>query len=178
MKLNLSRRKLLSSSMIVAMSQITSKAFADTQADESATNTSDARIDDFTYEVTRTEAEWKERLTNNEFRVMRKGATERRKSSPLWQETRAGIYSCKGCDLPVYDSQYKVILDKGWTFFKHCEDNSVLTKIDFIRGLGGVKTATEAHCRRCGSHLGHIYYIEGQVLHCINGASLIFAPAV
>jgi len=177
MKINVSRRKLLASSMILGIGQFATKSFANTPVDETDSKT--AGTDSFTYEVNYTEDEWKNRLTPKEFAVMRLGGTERRKSSPLWEETRDGFYHCKGCELKVYNSQFKVILDKGWTFFKHCENDSVLTKIEFVGSFGrSNKTATEAHCRRCGSHLGHIYIIEGQILHCINGTSLIFEPTL
>lgn len=138
---------------------------------------------DYTYEVTRTDPEWKERLTQEEYEILRTGSTETPKSSPLWEETRNGSYACKGCDLHNYDANWKVILDKGWAFFHHSTPNSVLTGIDGpVPDYGsdmapeGTVAMMEAHCRRCGSHLGHIVMAEGMLLHCINGASLNFAP--
>ncbi|MEO0991903.1 MAG: peptide-methionine (R)-S-oxide reductase [Pseudomonadota bacterium] len=136
----------------------------------------------FTYEVDRTDEEWRALLTDEEYRVMRDGGTEKPKSSPFWNSTEAGMYSCKGCDLPLYDSFWKVELDKGWVFFIHSEENAVLTGIDgtpdLNRGiLGKFATFVEVHCRRCGSHLGHILNVDSFQVHCINGASLKFTPA-
>ncbi|MXU66838.1 peptide-methionine (R)-S-oxide reductase [Oceanomicrobium pacificus] len=137
--------------------------------------------DGFIYEVTRSDGDWRSRLTKNEFLVLRRGDTELPKSSPLWNETRDGSYSCKGCALPLYQSRWKQELDVGYVFFHHSVPNAVLMDIDGAPADGGpvpdgVKVMIEAHCRRCGSHLGHIVKVEGLLLHCINGASLDFAP--
>jgi len=70
--------------------------------------------------------------------------------------------------LPIYSSSQKVVLSRGWAFFYHSYENATLTGID--RGQ------IEAHCRRCGSHLGHILYVESDILHCINGSALEFTP--
>jgi len=184
-KLYISRRKLLASSVVVATSQIATKAAA--QSSPQTSPQTSGRVatligeDDYQYEVNYTGEQWKERLSEEEFRIMRLGGTEKRKSSPLWEETRDGVYNCKGCDLEVYDSEYKVVLNKGWVFFKHSQPDAVLTKIDFVTSYGGSekkRTTTEAHCRRCGSHLGHILYVNRQILHCINGTSLNFKSTV
>lgn len=137
--------------------------------------------DDFDYEVTRTEAEWRARLGETEFDVLRMGGTEEAKSSPLWNEMRAGSYACKGCDLPVYTGEWKVEVDKGWAFFRQSVPNSLLMNIDWPVDTGEDPafsrfSTIEVHCRRCGSHMGHILLVENQVLHCINGASLTFTP--
>ena len=140
--------------------------------------------DDFDYEVTRTEEEWKARLNEAEYKILRRGSTELPKTNPLWEETANGSYACKGCELHNYDANWKVVLDKGWAFFKHSTPNSVLTGIDgpvpeygSDMNNGGPGAMIEAHCRRCGSHLGHIVYVDDMLLHCINGASLTFTPA-
>ena len=135
----------------------------------------------FTYEINRSDAEWRKRLGAEEFRVLRKGGTEAKHSSALVHETREGIYRCRGCDLTQYDNLWKVPLDLGWVFFRHSQPNSVLTAVDGppFDGEGNdirILAAVEVHCRRCSSHLGHIVHAEGQLVHCINGASLIFRP--
>ena len=140
--------------------------------------------DDFDYEVTRTDDAWKAQLSEEEYKILRQGSTELPKTSPLWDETANGSYACKGCDLHTYDANWKVVLDKGWAFFKHSIPNSVLTGIDGpVPPYGsdmnndGPGAMIEAHCRRCGSHLGHIVIADGMLLHCINGASLTFTQA-
>ncbi len=139
--------------------------------------------DGFAYEVTRSDAEWKERLSKNEYNILREAGTELPKSDPLWEEARNGNYFCKGCDLHVYDATWKVPLDKGWAFFRHSVPNSVLLGIDGPTPEFGNDTipaseaaTIETHCRRCGSHLGHILIVDTQQLHCINGTSLTFTP--
>ena len=143
--------------------------------------------DGFSYEVTKTDAEWRAQLGDQGFEIMRLGKTEPQHSSPLWDDRRTGRFDCKACALPVFHSRYRVFPDKGWLFYRVAEPNSVLTGIDGPEGATMdpnlddllVKTpglgelfSNEVHCRRCGSHLGHIFLISGQILHCINGASL------
>ena len=124
------------------------------------------------FEVTRTEAEWKAMLTDLEYKVMRKEGTERAFTSPLNDNKAAGTYICRGCDLPLYSSEQKYDSGTGWpSFWAPIAEDAVETKQD--RSLFMVRT--ECHCRRCGSHLGHIFDDGPQPTgkrHCINGVSL------
>lgn len=123
------------------------------------------------FEFTRTEAEWREMLTDVEFAVMRQEETESPYSSPLHDETRSGIYHCKGCDLPVYASEHKYDSGTGWPSFWQSLPDAVRTKPDNTL----FTTRTEVHCRRCGSHLGHIFEDGPEPTgkrHCLNGVSL------
>jgi peptide-methionine (R)-S-oxide reductase len=128
------------------------------------------------FEVTRTEAEWRAMLTDLEYKVMREEGTERAGSSPLDKEYSDGTYLCRGCDLPLYSSETKYDSKTGWPSFWKAKENAVETKPD--RSLFSVRT--EVHCRRCGSHLGHIFD-DGPAptgkRHCLNGVSLKFAAA-
>ncbi len=142
--------------------------------------------DEFTYEITRSEEEWRAMLSDHEFSILREFRTEPRFSSRLWNEERAGTYRCRGCDLHLYESEWKTIRNIGWVFFFHSVPNSTLTSIDVVAGSGEdadadamsePETMIETHCRRCGSHLGHILLVQGDVLHCINGTSLVFSEA-
>ncbi|SDF25262.1 peptide-methionine (R)-S-oxide reductase MsrB [Limimaricola pyoseonensis] len=128
------------------------------------------------FEITRSEAEWRARLSDAEYRVMRKHATERPGSSPLDAETRAGTYHCRGCDLPLYSSDAKYDSGTGWPSFWESLPGAIGTRPD--RSL--FVTRTEVHCRRCGSHLGHVFDDGPQPTgkrHCLNGVSLVFKPA-
>lgn len=153
--------------------------------------------DAFTFEVIRTEAEWRAQLTELEYTILRGGGTEQRRSSPLWEETREGLYSCRGCELTLFDAHWKTVLEMGWVFFRQSEPHSILTAIDRIPYqdlLAGGETTmapdlteqelrsldalagVEAQCRRCGSHLGHIISFNSGILYCLNGAALDFHP--
>ncbi len=138
--------------------------------------------EDFAYEVTRTEEEWRARLSEDEYRIMREFGTEPRFSSAYWEEEAAGHYHCKGCDLTIYDSDQKTVRFIGWVFYYHARPDSVLLGIDEwpaamseAEEINEVRQVTEVHCRRCGSHLGHLLQVQDDMLHCINGAALSFA---
>lgn len=136
--------------------------------------------DGFGYEVVRSDDEWRALLGEASYKIMREGHTEEPKSDPHWNSTAPGTYSCRGCDLVLYDARWKVVVDKGWLFYRHGEANALLMGIDWPEGSGmadafAALAAIEVHCRRCGSHMGHIVHIENKLLHCINGASLNFS---
>jgi peptide-methionine (R)-S-oxide reductase len=128
------------------------------------------------FEVTRSEAEWRAMLTPAEYRVMREEGTERAGSSPLDKLYDPGRYHCKGCDLPVYASEAKYDSGTGWPSFWQSLPDAVGTKPD--RSLFMVRT--EVHCRRCGSHFGHIFDDGPRPTgkrHCLNGIALRFVAA-
>jgi peptide-methionine (R)-S-oxide reductase len=128
-----------------------------------------------TFEVTRSEAEWKKLLSPEQFDVLRKEGTERAYTSPLNNEKRAGLFQCAGCDLPVYSSRAKFESGTGWPSFTASLDNAVRTKTD----RSFLMSRTEVHCRRCGGHHGHIFD-DGPPptgkRHCLNGVALKFVP--
>lgn len=138
--------------------------------------------DPYPYEVTRSEAEWRA-LLGDDYAILRLGETEEPRSSAIWAEARQGDYHCRGCDLLQYISETKVNLLKGWLFFSSSEPNSQLMSQDWQTTADGEMAGSifdariEVHCRRCGSHMGHILLVEDNVLHCINGASLEFHAA-
>ncbi|PWG17304.1 peptide-methionine (R)-S-oxide reductase MsrB [Salibaculum griseiflavum] len=128
------------------------------------------------FEVTRTEAEWREMLTDLEYRVMREEGTERAFTSPVDANYAPGLYHCRGCDQALYSSEHKFDSGTGWPSFWQALPNAIETKPD--RKLLVVRT--ECHCDRCGSHLGHIFDDGPDPTgkrHCINGVSLVFRPA-
>jgi peptide-methionine (R)-S-oxide reductase len=129
-----------------------------------------------TFEVTRSDAEWRAMLSDAEYRVMRKEGTERAFTSPLNDKKREGTFHCRGCDLPLYASSAKFDSGTGWPSFYESLPDAVATKRD--RKL--LMLRTEVHCRRCGGHLGHVFD-DGPIptgkRHCINGVSLTFVPS-
>lgn len=131
--------------------------------------------DDHPYQLT--DAEWRAKLTDAEYRVMRQEGTERAGSSPLDKNYAAGTYHCKGCDQAVYPSDTKYDSTTGWpSFWNPVSQSAIGTKPD--RKL--IYLRTEVHCSNCGSHLGHIFD-DGPAptgkRHCLNGIALNFRAA-
>jgi peptide-methionine (R)-S-oxide reductase len=126
--------------------------------------------------VTRSDAEWRQRLTPPQFYVLRQHGTERPGSSPLDKERANGIYHCAGCDLPLFSSATKFDSGTGWPSFWAPLEQAVGTSQD--RSLFMVRT--EVHCRRCGGHLGHVFEDGPRptgLRYCMNGAALVFRRA-
>lgn len=128
------------------------------------------------YPVTRSEAEWRQRLTPQAFAVLRQEATERPYSSPLLKEKRKGLFACRGCGNALYASRTKYDSGTGWPSFWEAIPGAVGAKTD--RKL--IYPRTEVHCADCGGHLGHIFDDGPRPTgkrHCINGVALTFTLA-
>ena len=129
-----------------------------------------------TFEVVKTDEEWRRLLTPEQYHVMREHGTERPGSCALLHEKRPGTFSCAACALPLFRSGPKVESGTGWPSFFEPIEGAVRTSVD--RGYFMVRT--EVHCRRCGSHLGHVFE-DGPppsgLRYCINCVALNFEPA-
>jgi peptide-methionine (R)-S-oxide reductase len=137
---------------------------------------SDAATEKGTFEVQKSEAEWKQMLTPAQFEVLRNHGTERPGSSPLDREKRKGTFACAGCDLPLFGSETKYDSGTGWPSFFQPLPNAVGTTKDSTLFM----TRTEVHCRRCGGHLGHVFEDGPKptgLRYCMNGVAMKFQPA-
>ena len=126
--------------------------------------------------VTHSDAEWRKLLTPEQYDILRQQGTEPAFSSPLDHDFRKGTYDCAGCDLPLFSSTTKFDSGTGWPSFFRPLPNAVRTQED----SSFLMDRTEVHCRRCSSHLGHVFD-DGPpptgLRYCMNGLALKFIPA-
>ena len=123
----------------------------------------------------KTDEEWRQSLTPDQYRVLREHGTEPPGTSPLNEEKREGTFKCAGCGQPLFASDTKYESCTGWPSFFRPLENAVGTSVDdsyFMR-------RTEVHCSRCGGHLGHVFP-DGPnptgLRFCMNGVAMLFEP--
>lgn len=125
------------------------------------------------FPITRSEEEWRRRLSPEQYDVMRAHGTEQPGSCALLLEKRHGVFACAGCDQVLFRSGRKYDSGTGWPSFDDPLPGTIETEID--HSLGRVRT--EVHCARCGSHLGHVFQ-DGPpptgLRYCVNGVALTF----
>ncbi len=131
-----------------------------------------------TYQVSKSDDEWREELSSDEFAVLRQAATERPWTGELLDESREGTYRCKACNAELFRSTTKFDSHCGWPSFYDAADNDAVELIE-DRSLGMVRT--EVRCANCGSHLGHLFDDAPQTptgdRYCMNSVSLTFEAA-
>ncbi|NNF42366.1 MAG: peptide-methionine (R)-S-oxide reductase MsrB [Phycisphaerales bacterium] len=116
--------------------------------------------------------DWKSQLTPEQYRIAREGGTERAFTGAYWDTKTPGVYRCVCCDAPLYRSTSKFDSGTGWpSFGAPYDDEAIRTIEDHTHGM----VRTEARCRRCDAHLGHVFPDGPQptgMRHCVNSASL------
>ncbi len=135
-------------------------------------------INQKTFEVNKSEMEWKKILSPEEFDVLRNHGTERPFTGSLNNNKEKGVYTCSACGNPLFSSDTKFESGTGWpSFYKPVDENKVGETIDKSWGM----TRVEVHCNRCGGHLGHVFEDGPKptgLRYCINSVSLKFKKSV
>ena len=124
-----------------------------------------------------TDAEWREKLTPEQYQVLREAGTERAFTGKYEKNKAAGEYMCAGCGQPLFESGAKFDSGSGWpSFTRPAQDGAVEEHRDMAHGM----VRTEVICSRCAGHLGHVFpdgpREEGGLRYCINSAALDFKP--
>lgn len=128
------------------------------------------------YPVNKSDAEWRNALSDDQYRVLRRHGTETAGSSALNREKRAGMFRCAGCGAELFDSAAKYESGSGWPSFTAPRDGAVGTS----RDTSHMMDRTEVHCAHCGGHLGHLFEDGPKpagLRYCMNGTALDFEPA-
>ena len=118
--------------------------------------------------------EWENKLTSNEYHVLRQAGTERAFTGDLWDNKKEGVYTCAGCGLPLFSSSTKFKSGTGWpSFYEPIREGHIVEKADNSHGM----TRIEVLCGRCGGHQGHVFNDGPRptgLRYCINSVSMNF----
>ncbi|HLP83593.1 MAG TPA: peptide-methionine (R)-S-oxide reductase MsrB [Phycisphaerales bacterium] len=135
----------------------------------------DIPIDPQTGTVTLTEAQWRERLSPEQYRILRQKGTERPFTGKLWDSGGAGEYRCAACGNLLFTGDDKFVSECGWPAFEKAIKGSIRYETDRTYGM----IRTETMCNRCGGHLGHVFEdgpTETGTRYCINSVSIVYIP--
>ena len=118
------------------------------------------------------EAAWRDKLTSDQYQVLRQGSTEKAFTGEYWDTKTQGTYRCAGCGEELFSSDAKFESESGWpSFFQPLDPANIEEKDDATFGM----VRTEINCAKCGGHLGHVFD-DGPnptgLRYCINSASL------
>lgn len=125
-----------------------------------------------------TDDQWRERLSPEEFHVLRQAGTERPYTGEYWDTHTEGVYACRACGTELFRSQQKFDAHCGWpSFFAPLAED----RVEYIRDVSMGMERIEVRCRNCGSHMGHVFQGEGfdtptDLRYCINSISLTLQP--
>lgn len=120
-----------------------------------------------------TDEEWRERLSDEEYRILRERGTEPRFSGAFVDKTDDGTYACAGCGADLFDADVKFDSDSGWPSFYDAKEEAIDRETDTRHGMRRI----EVRCANCGGHLGHVFEDGPEPTgerYCINSAALDF----
>ncbi|REE03286.1 peptide-methionine (R)-S-oxide reductase [Citricoccus muralis] len=126
----------------------------------------------------RSDAEWRERLSPEEFQVLRQAGTERPFTGEYWDAATEGVYACRACGSELFRSETKFDANCGWpSFFAPLAED----RVEYIRDTALGMERIEVRCANCGSHMGHVFQGEGfdtptDLRYCMNSVSLTLQP--
>jgi len=130
--------------------------------------------------IVRTDAEWRELLTPEQYNILREKGTERAFTGAYYATKEAGVYVCAGCGEELFTSQEKYDSGCGWPSFYQPIDGLESAKIDEAEDRSHFMVRTEVTCSRCGGHLGHVFDDGPKptgLRYCINSAALKLVPS-
>ena len=131
------------------------------------------------YAVSKTDQEWREQLTPQEYAVLRQAGTERPFVGEYTDTTTEGVYSCRACNAELFRSETKFESNCGWpSFFAPLAED----RVEYLEDTSLGRTRTEVRCGSCGSHLGHVFEGEGydtptDLRYCMNSIAMTLEPA-
>ncbi len=150
--------------------------FSCSQAQKNSTDISDASSDAKPRQVDRSDTEWRQQLTAQQYYVLREKGTERPFSSALNNNKKKGTYVCAACNTPLFSSDAKFDSGTGWpSFYQPIDAKNVEEETDRSMGMA----RTEVLCEVCGGHLGHVFDDGPKptgLRYCMNGDALKFEP--
>ena len=125
--------------------------------------------------IVKSDAEWRDQLTPEQYRILREHGTERAFTGPYWDNFQKGLYSCAACDEPLFVSDTKFDAGCGWPSFSQAIPGAITEIVDRSHGM----VRTETVCSQCGAHLGHVFE-DGPaptgLRYCMNSASIDLQP--
>jgi len=159
----------------------TGVAMATTDSADGAAEDGDQQMQEHVFPVQKTDAEWREQLSEEQYHVLREAGTERAFDNKYWNEHSDGIYHCAGCDNELFDSDTKFESGTGWpSFYEPIDEGAVVERPDHSAGM----MRTEVVCADCEGHLGHVFNDGPQptgLRYCMNSAAMVLksreAPA-
>jgi peptide-methionine (R)-S-oxide reductase len=144
---------------------------------ENSTDTAKAKKVEMTDKVEKTNEEWRKELTPEQYHVLREAGTERAFTGAYWDNHEKGVYYCAACGLALFSSETKFDSGTGWpSYYAPISEANVIQETDSTLGM----VRTEVKCRRCGSHLGHVFDDGPRptgLRYCMNSVSLKFEKA-